>query len=113
MSCRTLKFAFVLATVVAVGMPQLAVHADEPDAERLLEGIANGILQEYMPRQYRPDDYRHGGVRPRGRHYDIPAGHYPPPGSCRIWYPDRPAGHQPPPTSCNVRVPRGAFLVRG
>lgn len=42
----------------------------------------------------------------------IPHGHRPPPGSCRVWYPDRPAGHQPPPTSCDVRVPRGAVLVR-
>lgn len=45
----------------------------------------------------------------------IPAGHYPPPGECRIWYADRPAGHQPPPTRCDrIRsVPRGASLIRG
>ena len=30
----------------------------------------------------------------------IPAGHLPPPGECRVWFPDRPAGHQPPPMSC-------------
>lgn len=30
----------------------------------------------------------------------IPAGHLPPPGSCRVWYNDRPAGQQPPPTNC-------------
>lgn len=30
----------------------------------------------------------------------IPNGHLPPPGECRIWYPDRPAGHQPPPFKC-------------
>jgi hypothetical protein len=30
----------------------------------------------------------------------IPAGHLPPPGSCRVWYDGRPAGQQPPPTSC-------------
>lgn len=44
--------------------------------------------------------------------FNIPKGHRPPPGSCRVWYPDRPAGHQPPPTSCDVRVPKGAVLVR-
>ncbi|MEL6324967.1 MAG: hypothetical protein AAFQ84_12135 [Pseudomonadota bacterium] len=57
---------------------------------------------------------------PRRRHrhsargiYDIPPGHYPPPGECRVWFPDRPAGQQPPPGSCNVRVPRGAVLIEG
>ena len=30
----------------------------------------------------------------------IPNGHMPPPGECRVWYPDRPAGRQPPPTDC-------------
>lgn len=33
-------------------------------------------------------------------HARIPNGHLPPPGECRIWYPDRPAGHQPPPFKC-------------
>lgn len=45
--------------------------------------------------------------------YKVPPGHYPPPGSCRVWYRDRSPGHQPPPGSCNVRVPRGAVLIRG
>jgi len=46
----------------------------------------------------------------------IPPGHLPPPGQCRIWFPDRPPGHQPPPGPCQVlqyQVPPGAFLVRG
>lgn len=46
----------------------------------------------------------------------IPAGHMPPPGECRIWFPDRPAGQQPPPGNCydlERRVPPGAFIVRG
>jgi Tfp pilus assembly protein PilF len=46
----------------------------------------------------------------------IPRGHWPPPGQCRIWFPDRPAGHQPPPGSCKKlrkRVPSGAFLMQG
>jgi hypothetical protein len=40
----------------------------------------------------------------------IPPGHYPPPGECRIWYPDRPPGHQPPPGKCRP-VPPGAWLI--
>lgn len=41
----------------------------------------------------------------------IPKGHYPPPGECRAWYPDRPAGHQPPPQKCGAPVPAGAWLI--
>lgn len=44
---------------------------------------------------------------------DIPAGHFPPPGMCRIWHPDRPPGRQPPPSACDVSVPAGAVLIRG
>lgn len=47
---------------------------------------------------------------------DIPRGHWPPPGKCRIWFPDRPPGHQPAPGSCKklkYRVPFGAYLVGG
>ncbi|WP_448871276.1 hypothetical protein [Desulfobulbus propionicus] len=43
---------------------------------------------------------------------NIPPGHYPPPGECRLWYPDRPAGHQPPPFQCGNPVPRGAWLIQ-
>jgi hypothetical protein len=53
-----------------------------------------------------------------GRHAQvkIPPGHLPPPGECRIWFPDRPPGHQPPPGDCRElsrRVPHGAVLVEG
>nr|WP_223530244.1 tetratricopeptide repeat protein [Pseudomonas sp. GL-R-19] len=47
---------------------------------------------------------------------EIPHGHMPPPGKCRIWFPDRPPGHQPAPGKCKklrYRVPSGAYLVRG
>jgi cytochrome c-type biogenesis protein CcmH/NrfG len=46
----------------------------------------------------------------------IPRGHLPPPGKCRIWFPDLPPGHQPAPGSCKKlrhRVPPGAFLLQG
>ncbi|WP_026462249.1 hypothetical protein [Adhaeribacter aquaticus] len=47
----------------------------------------------------------------------VPKGHYPPPGECRVWYPNRPPGQQPPPTSCHnlrgVRLEPGAFVLHG
>ena len=46
----------------------------------------------------------------------IPKGHLPPPGECRIWFPDRPPGQQPSPGNCydlERRVPSGATLIRG
>jgi len=48
-------------------------------------------------------------------HTRIPSGHMPPPGQCRIWYPDRPPGHQPPPFRCgdsHGRVEPGGMLIR-
>jgi Tfp pilus assembly protein PilF len=47
---------------------------------------------------------------------EIPRGHLPPPGKCRIWFPDRPPGHQPALGKCKKlrhRVPPGAYLVQG
>jgi hypothetical protein len=44
----------------------------------------------------------------------IPAGHLPPPGSCRVWYPGTPPGHQPPPQACHTAfqvAPVGAWVV--
>ena len=40
------------------------------------------------------------GGRYGRRSGEVPPGHLPPPGECRVWYDDRPAGHQPAPTSC-------------
>lgn len=35
---------------------------------------------------------------------DIPPGHRPPPGMCRIWIDNVPPGHQPAPTDCATAV---------
>ena len=68
------------------------------------------VRAEPAPGYYEPAPvYRSASVK-------IPPGHLPPPGECRIWYPDRPPGHQPPPGDCytlRYQVPPGAFLVRG
>jgi hypothetical protein len=51
---------------------------------------------------------------PAAQQMKIPPGHMPPPGKCRIWFPERPPGQQPPPGECaelRHRVPPGAVLV--
>lgn len=57
-----------------------------------------------------------GGLPGPGAPAGVPPGHMPPPGECRIWFPDRPPGHQPPPGPCHslrYQVPPGAYLIRG
>lgn len=44
----------------------------------------------------------------------IPKGHLPPPGECKVWFPERPAGQQPPPQSCSSAImskPPGAWII--
>jgi len=56
------------------------------------------------------------GGQPHGHAYEVPPGHLPPPGQCRIWYPELPPGQQPPPGDCyelQHRVPPDAYLLRG
>lgn len=50
--------------------------------------------------------YESTGLYPVALH--IPPGHLPPPGMCRIWYPDRPPGHQSPPDDCAYLAREGA-----
>jgi hypothetical protein len=46
---------------------------------------------------------------------DVPAQHFPRPGECRIWYPDRVLGEQPPPMNCQalvgIMLHEGAFIL--
>jgi hypothetical protein len=34
----------------------------------------------------------------------IPVGQLPPPGECRVWYPNRETGDQPPPVACDLAL---------
>ncbi len=45
-------------------------------------------------------------------HAGVPVAYLPPPGFCRIWYPERVPTRQPEVSACNVQVPPGAILVR-
>lgn len=45
------------------------------------------------------DGFGHGVLE-----LDIPAGQLPPPGECKLWYPERPDGQQPPPEPCSDLV---------
>lgn len=83
------------------------------------EGVV--VIDKPPPDEYPPPPkgkggpsvvYESTGLYPVALH--IPPGHLPPPGMCRIWYPDRPPGHQPPPGDCAYlagRVPLGAWLI--
>jgi hypothetical protein len=46
---------------------------------------------------------------------DVPAQHFPRPGECRIWYPDRVLGEQPPTRKCEalvgIMLSEGAFIL--
>lgn len=82
------------------------------------EGDSYSSEKDWKDKKHRKDgkDWKDDG---RGSYFhehgytrlSIPPGHYPPPGECRIWYPDRPPGHQPPPGKCSP-VPAGAWVIR-
>lgn len=79
----------------------------------------NRMLYSHGPR----DAYSHSDPYIRKRHhgkrkgrFKVPAGHLPPPGACRVWFPGRPPGHQPPPTDCvtaQYSAPPGTYILHG
>ncbi len=96
----------------AFGPPPAAV--DRPTADR------DGVLAAINPESVEPLDAARAtaGGEAEGQslatnELRVPNGQRPPPGLCRLWFPDRPAGFQRPPTPCDVEVPEGAVLIRG
>jgi hypothetical protein len=128
---------FVAAWALAIGALPSSLPADPKKAE---SGKGGKYETPYGPAEHRKDETNGRGelggrdwdsydewVRDRSRRHrsppyfrgrysrlDIPYGHYPPPGECRLWYPDRPPGQQPPPGDCRSlrSAPRGAWLIR-
>ncbi|MBP2234014.1 hypothetical protein J2Z31_000504 [Sinorhizobium kostiense] len=81
-----LRYFFLAGVVALIASPALGDPYNDESGK--------GSYRVYRDRDWlEPDGYEF-------RHYDIPRGHLPPPGSCRVWFDDRPPGHQPPPTSC-------------
>jgi hypothetical protein len=92
-----------IAALAAFVVPLAASADDWKDESGKGRGYREGPSRYYGDnwgggRGNRGDkDYRGGSY---GYAPPIPDGHLPPPGECRVWYPDRPAGHQPPPFKC-------------
>lgn len=99
------------------------VEPSTPDTGRDAGNFANAeadrVSDALTARRVGSEGQLHMADVERKRAYaevEIPRGHMPPPGKCRIWFPDRPPGHQPAPGKCKklrYRVPSGAYLVRG
>jgi hypothetical protein len=94
------------ALAVASGVAFADERKDESGKSKAQRSRDSGERSK-ADRQDRSYFHQHGYAQ-----LDIPKGHYPPPGECRIWYPDRPPGHQPPPFKCGAPVPEGAWLIQ-
>lgn len=95
----------------------LAVGATNADEGKDESGKGKEREKHYSEKDRKDKQHRKDGRRDSYFHeygytqLNIPPGHYPAPGECRIWYPDRPPGHQPPPGKCSP-VPAGAWVIR-
>ena len=115
-----LAAAALLGLLLSACYPTITVEAggsgrSSSGATVTVRATIRGNLQVVILPSQRPST----GVwveRPGRASFRIPPGHYPPPGTCRVWFPDRPPGRQSPPGDCGVlerQVPAGAYLVYG
>jgi hypothetical protein len=116
-----MKIALIAAILMLVGIPIAATADPDKDEskqsnEKYSEDYKDWDWDKYdrdvqdKSRRERSSPYFRG----RYSRLDIPYGQYPPPGECRVWFPERPPGQQPPPEDCRAirSVPRGAWLIR-
>ncbi|HEX5285662.1 MAG TPA: tetratricopeptide repeat protein [Polaromonas sp.] len=89
--------------------------------ERLEQEQARTSQRDWSRDAGYEDEIKESGMRaaaldtaPEVDIHRIPSGHRPPPGQCRLWFPERAPGKQPPPGDCRQlrqRLPAGAWLI--
>lgn len=97
---RTIGINFTLAAFLTLSAGCGSLHVDSGHPRR-----------SPYPSQSGRDE---GGSTGSAYAINIPKGHLPPPGACRIWWAGVEPGQQPPPGDCHElaqRVPPGAWLV--
>ena len=102
-----------LATLIIVIMLLLTLFGCAKRGTVILESEEGRVIIE--SKEEEPDSEEAEPYYPN-EVLKIPKGHMPPPGKCRIWYPDLPPGQQPPPGECKdlqYHIPPGAWLIRG
>ncbi|MEW6520562.1 MAG: hypothetical protein AB1461_14230 [Thermodesulfobacteriota bacterium] len=102
------RFPFIAALCIALTASPAFADEGKDESGKGKEG-RHFSEKHYQKHQGERESYfhQHGYTR-----LNIPAGHYPPPGECRIWFPDRSPGQQPPPIKCGGPVPPGAWLIQ-
>jgi hypothetical protein len=109
-------FGSALLLSVTLACPSIAdPHKDESGKGRK---EWNRSDDKHDKHDKRGEDYREWWEdienRMYGGRFDVPAGHQPPPGMCRLWYPGRPPGQQPPPQDCaSLPRERHAYVIYG
>ncbi len=89
------KLTFAVLALSTMGLIAFPVKANQTV-------IQNSRQESYINRDYnRNSRYQGRGSYQRYRRINIPRGHYPPPGECKIWNPALPPGQQPPPIRCS------------
>ena len=125
---NALSFFKFMCLTLFFGLTSIGVSADEGKNEARGKDEKHLVERDEGRKEYRHDDTPRdnygdrSGERGQGGYFRekgyanqrIPNGHLPPPGECRIWYPDRPAGQQPPPFKCGQgrrQVEPGGWLM--